>query len=167
MTFYKNRYVLCFFLFLLMLLDGQLSFLVSSIFSYHLTISSHLLLLALLYFYQDKQQIFIWLTALLLGFLFDIYYLDRVGFVMFLLPFLLSIASKITPFVTTTFQTVILYMIVLFLFEFIGEICAILLGMTQHSIAYFVTYSFAPTLLYNIFMYFICHKLFRRVFLRA
>ena len=50
-----------------MLIDGQLSYLMSSIFSYHVTISSHLLLLAIINFYHDRNKHFVLFSALILA----------------------------------------------------------------------------------------------------
>lgn len=151
-----------------MLIDGQLSFLVSSIFSYHLAISSHLLLLAVLYFYHDKNKYFVVISSAVLGGLFDIYYLNRIGLVLFLLPILVMFTSKISKnFFVSNFQTLIFYIIVLFLFEIVGELGAILLGMTTMSITYFIAYCFAPTLIFNILAYLIFQKLFKKVFLEV
>ena len=64
------------------------------------------------------------------------------------------------------FQTLIFYIIILFLFEIVGELGAILLGMTTMSMTYFIAYCFAPTLIYNILMYLIFQKVFKKVFWR-
>lgn len=151
-----------------MLIDGQLSFLASSIFSYHLMISSHLLLLAVLYFYHDKHKYFMFISSLVLGGIFDIYYLNRIGLVIFLLPILVIFTSKISKsFFMRNFQTLIFYIIILFLFEIVGESAAVLLGMTTLSIANFIAYSFAPTLIFNVLLYLIFQKLFKKVYFNA
>ena len=148
-----------------MLIDGQLSFLASSIFSYHLMISSHLLLLAVLYFYHDKHKYFMFISSLVLGGIFDIYYLNRIGLVIFYYQSS-HFTSKISKsFFMRNFQTLIFYIIILFLFEIVGELGAILLGMTTMSMTYFIAYCFAPTLIYNILMYLIFQKVFKKVFL--
>lgn len=168
MKFYKNKYFLLLLLFLLMLIDGQLSSLASSIFSYHLKVSSHLLLLAVLYFYHDKNKYFMFISSLVLGGIFDIYYLQRIGLVIFLLPILVIFTSKISKnFFVSNFQTLIFYIVILFLFEIVGELGAVLLGMTAMSMTYFIAYCFAPTLIYNILMYLIFQKVFEKVFLES
>ena len=134
-----------------MLIDGQLSYLMSSIFSYHVTISSHLLLLAIINFYHDRNKHFVLFSALILGILYDIYYLNRIGLVVFLLPVLIIFTNKITKSIfASNFQTLTYYIIILFLFEVVGESAAVLLGMTTLSIANFIAYSFAPTLIFNV-----------------
>lgn len=155
MAFFKNKYFLLFLLFLLILIDGQLSYLMSSIFSYHVTISSHLLLLAIINFYHDRNKHFVLFSALILGILYDIYYLNRIGLVVFLLPVLIIFTNKITKSIfASNFQTLTYYIIILFLFEVVGESAAVLLGMTTLSIANFIAYSFAPTLIFNVFVVF-------------
>ncbi|MDO4964848.1 MAG: cell shape-determining protein MreD, partial [Streptococcus gallolyticus] len=47
------------------------------------------------------------------------------------------------------------------------ELGAILLGMTTMSMTYFIAYCFAPTLIYNILMYLIFQKVFKKVFLES
>ena len=153
-------------LFLLMLIDGQLSFLASSMFSYHLVISSHLLLLAVLYFYHDKNKYFVVISSIVLGGIFDIYYLNRIGLVIFLLPIIIIFTRNIGKnFFVSIFQMLIFYIIVLFLFEIIGELGAIILGMTTISMTHFITYCFGPSLIYNTFMYLLFQKLFKKTFL--
>ena len=142
-----------------MLIDGQLSYLMSSIFSYHVTISSHLLLLAIINFYHDRNKHFVLFSALILGILYDIYYLNRIGLVVFLLPVLIIFTNKITKSIfASNFQTLTYYIIILFLFEIVGESAAVLLGMTTLSIANFIAYSFAPTLIFNVLLYLIFQK---------
>ena len=168
MVFFKNKYFLLFLLFLLMLIDGQLSYLMSSIFSYHVTISSHLLLLAIINFYHDRNKHFVLFSALILGILYDIYYLNRIGLVVFLLPVLIIFTNKITKSIfASNFQTLTYYIIILFLFEIVGESAAVLLGMTTLSIANFIAYSFAPTLIFNVLLYLIFQKLFKKVYFNA
>lgn len=109
-----------------MLIDGQLSYLMSSIFSYHVTISSHLLLLAIINFYHDRNKHFVLFSALILGILYDIYYLNRIGLVVFLLPVLIIFTNKITKSIfASNFQTLTYYIIILFLFEIVGESAAV------------------------------------------
>ena len=151
-----------------MLIDGQLSYLMSSIFSYHVTISSHLLLLAIINFYHDRIKHFVLFIALILGILYDIYYLNRIGLVVFLLPVLIIFTNKITKSIfASNFQTLTYYIIILFLFEVVGESAAVLLGMTTLSIANFIAYSFAPTLIFNVLLYLIFQKLFKKVYFNA
>ena len=59
------------------------------------------------------------------------------------------------------------YIIILFLFEVVGESAAVLLGMTTLSIANFIAYSFAPTLIFNVLLYLIFQKLFKKVYFNA
>ena len=168
MAFFKNKYFLLFLLFLLMLIDGQLSYLMSSIFSYHVTISSHLLLLAIINFYHDRNKHFVLFSALILGILYDIYYLNRIGLVVFLLPVLIIFTNKITKSIfASNFQTLTYYIIILFLFEVVGESAAVLLGMTTLSIANFIAYSFAPTLIFTVLLYLIFQTLFTKVYFNA
>lgn len=168
MAFLKNRYFLLFTLLLLMLIDGQISYLMSSVFTYHVTISSHLLLLAIIYFYHNQTKYFTIFSSLFLGGLYDIYYLNRIGIVVILLPFLVIITNSITKTIfSSNFQTLTFFIIVLFMFEIVGDVCAVLLGMTTLTIANFIAYGFAPTLIFNILLYLIFQKLFKKVYFNA
>lgn len=150
-----------------MLVDGQLSFLASSLFSYHLVISSRLLLLAVLYFYHDKNKYFVLISSFLLGGIFDIYYLNQIGFIAFLLPAIVVFTRNISKtFLVSSFQMLVLYIIVLFMFEIVGELGATLLGLTTMSMAHFITYCFGPTLVYNICMCLLFQKVLRKIFLK-
>ena len=154
-----------FLLFILMLIDGQLSYLLSSIFSYHLMISSHLFLLGLLYFYHEKDNIFILLSSMVLGIIFDVYYLNIIGIMLVLLPIIVFIISRVSKsFFFGIFQTLVFYIIILFLFEIIGFVLSYLIGMTTMSLPQFITYSFAPTLIYNFLMYLIVHRILKKIF---
>lgn len=168
MVFYKNKYFLLLLLFLLMLVDGQMSFVMSSLFSYYFLISSHLFLLAVMYFYHDKNDAFTLWSSIFLGAIFDIYYLNRIGLIVFLLPMLALFISKISKkFFANDYQTLIFYIIILFLFEISGELAAVWLGMTTMSVAHFIAYSFAPSLVFNILLYFIFRNLLKKLFLGA
>ena len=100
--------------------------------------------------------------------IFDIYYLNRIGLIVFLLPMLALFISKISKkFFANDYQTLIFYIIILFLFEISGELAAVWLGMTTMSVAHFIAYSFAPSLVFNILLYFIFRNLLKKLFLGA
>lgn len=153
-------------LFLLLLIDAHLSNFFSLLFSYKLMISSHLFLLGVLYFYHGKSSRFTIISTFTLGLVFDIYYLDIIGFITFLLPFLVVLISKVSStFFKDIFQTLFFYIVVLFLFEIIGYLTLWSLGWTNMTLSYFVTYSFAPSLIFNIVLYFIVYRLFKKFLL--
>ena len=94
--------------------------------------------------------------------------MNRIGLVVFLLPVLIIFTNKITKSIfASNFQTLTYYIIILFLFEIVGESAAVLLGMTTLSIANFIAYSFAPTLIFNVLLYLIFQKLFKKVYFNA
>ena len=167
MKIFKNNYFLLVLLFLLLLIDGQLSFVMSSIFSYHWTISSHLFLLASLYFYYDKKNIFILMSSMILGIVFDIYYLNMIGLVVFLLPILILLAGKVSKiFFESSFRTLVLFVTVVFTFETVGYFISEFFRMTSITLIHFATYNLAFSLCFNIFIFIISHKILKKIFLK-
>lgn len=120
----------------------------------------------MLYFYCGQNNYFVLISALVLGGLFDIYYLNRFFLAVFLLPILEFFMNKVSmKFLSSRFQTLIFFLITLFLFESIGELGSEVLKMSNMPMSHFITYCLAPTLIYNACAFFVVQSLFKKLFL--
>jgi rod shape-determining protein MreD len=166
MVFLKNRYFLVFLIFILLLFDGQISFAINSFFSFRIALTSHLFLLGMLYLVHNKSNVFAISTSIFLGLIFDIYYLNIIGVVTIILPILVFFINKINKeFFLNIFQTLLIFIILIFLFDTLGYLISYFYGMTKMTLTYFITYCLAPTFIFNILMYLVFYRFLKKVYL--
>ena len=94
MKFFKD-YILPFgVLFVVMLVDGHLSNLLTTLFSTDIHLLSHLLLIFVLYISINLSENTNFIILLLIGLLYDIYYFHIIGLSTLLLPLMGIVVSK-------------------------------------------------------------------------
>ncbi|MEX2805711.1 rod shape-determining protein MreD [Streptococcus sp. H31] len=162
----KNKYCLVFLIFILLLVDGQFSYLLNSLFNYYVIISSQLFLAALLFTCHNNSSAFIFFESTVIGLLFDFYYLNHIGVVTLVLPFLTFFIGKLdSRQMTGFFSNLVIYLIFIFFFNILSYFLSFLYGFTDVSLSFFITYNLAPTLVFNILVFFVCQKPLRKLFL--
>lgn len=163
LKFYGNKFFLILFFIFLLLLDGQISFLLSSFFNYHFMISSQLLMLVAMFLYKEQSEIFTFCSFCLFGFIFESYYLGEIGIITVILPVLMHLVLKLDKqFLNSPFQTFLVYAVLMFSYNITSYVLARAYGWGNTPLAQFVTYSLCPTLIFNLLVYGICHKFLRR-----
>lgn len=152
-------------LFLVLLLDGQLSTLITNWSFGLVAISSHVLLMLAIYYANYVSMAFSLFIFSILGLIYDISYLGLVGIATTIFPlavysiyfFFQGVESR------PSFNTLIL-LVVVFEFEFISFLFARIFHMTNLSVFIFVFNKLLPSLLFNLLLFLILQPLFGRLF---
>ncbi|MGT2926147.1 rod shape-determining protein MreD [Streptococcus cuniculipharyngis] len=152
----KNKWLFPLFLFFLLLIDGQVSYLLSDFLGENSRINSHLILLALLCHLQEDDSPYLYWLYFMLGLIFDLYYVNMFGMASLIFPCLIFLIRKMGyDKEVKFFQGLMVFIIMNFVFEIMIYGLASLYQLTTYPFLLFITYNLAPTLLYNIFLYLI------------
>lgn len=138
-------------LFFLMLVDGQVTQLLSSISGGTLTPVSHLLLIFMVYTVTQHRHSYVVIVALLIGMIYDSYYLGVFGVATLLFPLIVLFVYNIQMTVFTNRWTRLFTIIIIVTaFELASNLIIGIVGLSQFDLINFVVYQLAPTLLLNI-----------------
>ncbi|RZI49371.1 rod shape-determining protein MreD [Lactococcus kimchii] len=138
-------------LFVLLILDGQITHILTSFSAGIWTPVSHLFLIFLLYSVTQHRPSYILILAAFLGIIYDSYYLGIYGIATLLFPlialFVYNIQSTIFTNRWTRLFTVI---IIVSAFEVFSAAITAAFGFSKLDFVNFVVYQLAPTLFLNI-----------------
>lgn len=138
------------FLFLIMLLDGQLTTLWMNLAPYQIRVVSRLLLLSLIFFASQKVDVRGVLFFALIGFIYDSYYLNVIGVATTLFPVLASVLNEVFKHIRFNLMNFVLVgTVVIFAFEVLGYLMAQFFKIDSLGFEVFVVKTLAPTLFYN------------------
>ncbi|HFI2692046.1 TPA: rod shape-determining protein MreD [Streptococcus suis] len=147
--------------FFLFLLDSQLSTLLMNLSPAFTSISIHLVFIYALHRINRDSFQLLFITYIFLGFLYDIYYFNFIGFATSLFPMtilLIYFFNRNVYFVGLT--RLLSFLVVLFLLEIFSFLIASLFNMTDLSVSVFVFYNLLPTLICNLLLFFLTLPLF-------
>ena len=166
MKFFKN-YVLPFLvLFVVMLVDGHLSNLLTNLFPNNIHLLSHLLLIFILYISINLSENTNFIMLLLIGLLYDAYYFHVIGISTLLLPLVGIVISKYNSVLMSNrvsrFLTVA---ILVFFFEVATFALANVTHLAQMSFADFVVYTIAPTMVSNLLFFLLLQPILEKIYL--
>ncbi|PRT72697.1 rod shape-determining protein MreD [Streptococcus anginosus] len=166
MKFFKN-YVLPFLvLFVVMLVDGHLSNLLTNLFPNNIHLLSHLLLIFILYISINLSENTNFIMLLLIGLLYDAYYFHVIGISTLLLPLAGIVISKYNSVLMSNrvsrFLTVA---ILVFFFEVATFALANVTHLAQMSFADFVVYTIAPTMVSNLLFFLLLQPILEKIYL--
>ena len=166
MKFFKN-YVLPFLvLFVVMLVDGHLSNLLTNLFPNNIHLLSHLLLIFILYISINLSENTNFIMLLLIGLLYDAYYFHVIGISTLLLPLAGVVISKYNSVLMSNrvsrFLTVA---ILVFFFEVATFALANVTHLAQMSFADFVVYTIAPTMVSNLLFFLLLQPILEKIYL--
>ena len=166
MKFFKN-YVLPFLvLFVVMLVDGHLSNLLTNLFPNNIHLLSHLLLIFILYISINLSENTNFIMLLLIGLLYDAYYFHIIGISTLLLPLARIVISKYNSVLMSNrvsrFLTVA---ILVFFFEVATFALANVTHLAQMSFADFVVYTIAPTMVSNLLFFLLLQPILEKIYL--
>ncbi|NQP32467.1 rod shape-determining protein MreD [Streptococcus suis] len=152
-------------LFLMFLIDSQLSSLFSMFSISIFSISGHLLLLAGLYMIDVISLPYSIIMFVLLGIIYDQYYLNILGIASTILPLLLFIIHHFYKwFKRSWFLDLLVFLLMVFYFEFVSYIFGRLFHLTNLSIFIFTFYNLLPSLLVNTGVFCVLRPFFLRIF---
>lgn len=137
-------------IFFIMLLDGQISSLLSNYLPNQFHVISHILLIAIqfLSFLYSEQHLLI--VFALVGFLYDVYYLRMVGIATVSLPVMTLVLRRYNSVLLENkwFQGLTTAIMVL-LFDCLSYFISSFVQGMSVDFALFVVYALAPTMLFN------------------
>ena len=153
-----------FFLFLLvMLLDGQMTTTFSNFFSLDWKVNSHLLLILFLFASLELAELELFIQTFLLGFLYDLYYLDMIGVMIFMFPIIsLALASVNDILLYSPWTRLFSILILTFTFEMVVMGLGIFLGRANFSLSSFIIVSLVPTIIFNLILFMILQPIFKK-----
>lgn len=157
----KNSFMSVLIVFFLFLLDSQLSTLLMNLSPAFTSISIHLVFIYALHRINRDSFQLLFITYIFLGFLYDIYYFNFIGFATSLFPMtilLIYFFNRNVYFVGLT--RLLSFLVVLFLLEIFSFLIASLFNMTDLSVSVFVFYNLLPTLICNLLLFFLTLPLF-------
>ncbi|MGX7204868.1 rod shape-determining protein MreD [Enterococcus pingfangensis] len=141
-------------LFLLFLFDAHVTQLATNLMNNAYVANAHLALLVLLIVSRVVNERFLLGTALVLGFLYDLYYIGVIGIYAVIFPLLVMLfylfRKTIQQNILTLFFTIIISVT---LFESISLLLQTIFGLTGISSDFFVPRYLGPTLLFNILIF--------------
>ena len=166
MKFFKN-YVLPFLvLFVVMLVDGHLSNLLTNLFPNNIHLLSHLLLIFILYISINLSENTNFIMLLLIGLLYDAYYFHIIGLSTLLLPLSGIVVSKYNSVLMTNRVSRFLSVAILvFFFEIATFALANVTQLTRMSFADFVVYTIAPTMVSNLLFFLLLQPILEKIYL--
>lgn len=147
-----------------MLLDGQISSLLSNYLPNQFHVISHILLITiqfLSFLYSEQHLILLFAVV---GFLYDVYYLHTVGIATLSLPVMAILLRRYNSILLGNrwAQCVTTAVMVLF-FDCLSYFISNILQGTSLAFPLFVVYALAPTMLLNIVLSPILHRWFERI----
>lgn len=148
------KYITPFLLFFLFLLDSHITRLIVSVTDNAYVANAHLALLVLLILTRVIDERFLLGTALVLGVLYDLYYIGVIGIYAVIFPLLVMLLylfkKTIQQNILTLFFTIVISVT---LFELTSLLLQTAFGLTGVSSDFFVPRYLGPTLLFNILLF--------------
>ncbi|MGT2930517.1 rod shape-determining protein MreD [Streptococcus dentasini] len=163
MNWFKNKISISLFAFLLMLIDGHLSDIFSTLTGRSIILQVHFLLI-FLFFVQRyiNNAYFSYSLAFILGLIYDSYNLNFIGVAFFILPLVVYIIRKWGRYFVTGLRRAQAFFILITLFETGCYGLAYLYHLTTYDFLSFVTYQLVVSLLLNSLIFIIIDKIMRR-----
>lgn len=152
---YKKLFLYIIIALFLLFFDGQLGQFITRLLPQHFVIVSHLLLLFLLSLFMKGEKVGFILTIFLSLALFaDIYYLNFIGIYLLTMLAIIAILSLIdSVFLENIVYRCLLFFLICFAYDFISYLLAWLFGLTRQPLATFITYSLAPSMIFNLLLF--------------
>lgn len=162
----KEKFLTPIVLFLILLLDGQLSRLFIGLFSGQCYPISHLLLIFMIFLSINFSKIFNIFLFMGLGLIYDIYYLHTIGMFMIIFSLLTTFIYYMNDVLLLNRLTRFLSVITaVFLVEIVSFSIIFLFNLSEIDFSYFIIFSLVPTLLLNAALFIVFQPLFEKVYL--
>lgn len=162
----KTNVLLPLFLFLIMLVDGQLTTLLINALPSYLKVSSHLLLLSLIFLAnQNKEKSLVnILVFAIIGLVYDSYYLGLIGMAATLLPIFVSVLEELFKTIRFNwFNVILINLILVFTFDSLAYFLGYLLDLNHLRFDIFMVEHLAPSLFYNFLQTLVIYPIFLNI----
>lgn len=159
------KYYLPVILFLLMLIDGHVTRVVSDWSQNIYMANAHLLILALLCCSRSFPRKYLVITATVLGIIFDTYYIGVIGIYAVALPVSVLLMKGLSSVIYKSFYTEFLSMIIFVTsFELFTLIIQIVFKLSTVDATFFISRFLGPTLLLNMVLFILFIFPFKKLF---
>jgi rod shape-determining protein MreD len=141
------------FLFFLLLLDGQLTHFFTALSGGSVIPVSHLLLIFMVYTVTQHRHSYVLIVGILLGIIYDSYFLGIFGIASLILPLIALFVYNIQSVVFTNRWTRLFTVIIIVAaFQVLSTLIVALVGVFKVDFISFIVRQLAPTLALNIFL---------------
>lgn len=148
------KYITPILLFLLFLLDAHITRIMASWTNNAYVANAHFALLVLLIVSKVIDERFLLGTALVIGILYDLYYIGIIGIYAVIFPLLVMLLYFFKEVIQQNILTLFFTMVIsVTIFELVSLLLQTVFGLTGTSSDYFVPRYLGPTLLFNIFIF--------------
>ncbi|NQN50477.1 rod shape-determining protein MreD [Streptococcus suis] len=152
-------------LFVVLIIDGQLSTLATNWSVGNFSISSHILLMIAIFYANFISLKFSLFVFMIIGFIYDISYLGLVGIATTTLPLVVfGMYFFFQAMESRRIFNLLILVVSLFQFEFISYLFARFFHLTNLSVFIFVFNNLLPSLLFNLVLFFILQPLMEQSF---
>ncbi|AWN17981.1 rod shape-determining protein MreD [Streptococcus sobrinus] len=164
MKLLKNKLFITLMGFVVLLIDGQLSDLITTLAGRTVLLQVHLLLIFsfLLLRFLDTD-FFTYLLALVLGLIYDSYYLNFIGVAFFMLPIFVYLLKRGRSFFITPTRSALGFFLLIFVYEVGAYGLAYLFHLTTYNPLSFVTYQLVITLVFNTLLFIFLDKIVHKI----
>ncbi|WP_081167461.1 rod shape-determining protein MreD [Lactococcus garvieae] len=141
------------FLFFLLLLDGQLTHFFTALSGGSVIPVSHLLLIFMVYTVTQHRHSYVLIVGILLGIIYDSYFLGIFGIASLILPLIALFVYNIQSVVFTNRWTRLFTVIIIVAaFQVLSTLIVALVGVVKVDFISFIVRQLAPTLALNILL---------------
>ncbi|MBO0482284.1 rod shape-determining protein MreD [Candidatus Enterococcus courvalinii] len=159
------KYYLPVILFFLMLLDGQVTRVLGEWTKGVYMANAHFLILALLFCSLSFSKRYLLITTIILGAVFDMYYIGVIGIYAVALPLIIFIMYSMSQTIHTNIFTEFFSMIIFVTgYELFTLIIQLIFKLAIVNTNYFITQFLGPTLLLNMIIFAIFVFPFKKLF---
>jgi len=157
MSKHLSRILTPIFLLAVMLIDGQFTeFLSTDIFKNQVHPVSHIFLIILMYIVLKNSYIYNVSISLLIGLIYDSYYLGILGIATLIYPLIALFIYSIRDIIHTNRITKLFTIIIIVtIFELGSTLMVMIFGLAKVDLVDYIAKSLAPTLLLNIILWLI------------
>lgn len=145
----KSFFVISFFLILSFIFDSQIVLLLEGVIPGPFLFSSHMSLIALLYFEKKYSSFGLYLISVILGLIVDSYFYHTVGLAIFIYPLLVYLVKKHSGLISMGFTRFLMMVVLILIFEGGTYFLAVVYGLTKYPINLAMAYHLMPTLVLN------------------
>lgn len=161
----KLKYYAPIVLFLLLLLDAQLTRMFGIMTKGSYLASFHFLILSLLFASQTFSKRYLLITAAILGVIYDSYYTGVIGIYMTILVLVVYFSYFFSKTIQQNIFTMFFSMIIFVtFFEFASLLIQQVFNLAHVELTYFIANCLGPTLLVNILLFAIFYWPFKKLF---
>lgn len=161
----RIRYVAPFLFFLLMLVDAHITQLLTSFSQERYVWHSHLALIAMLFAVKNFPKKELIITALVIGGIFDFYYLGLLGIYVVVFPLTIAFMYLLKAFIFENGLNLFFSLIIFVtFFEIVVVFIQLIFNLIHVDVIYFVTQLLAPTLLINMILFLLSLYPLKKIF---